>query len=95
MAGTLKAILKVISPKTFNRNSQFAHFFAAATIYLTIGIYSRRWVLYLTPVGIALAAWKEFWWDKHKEDADERGSDTQDFSFYMLGLIYAMAILFL
>jgi hypothetical protein len=92
---TFRAVMKAIDPGTFNRNSQYAHFGMAATIYLIIGRYSHSVMLWLLPVGVALAAWKEFYWDKHKEPADERGSDLEDFSFYCLGMAVALAVVML
>jgi len=94
---TARAVADAIDPINaafFNQVSQYAHFFAAATVYLTIGRFSHHWALYMLPVGIGLAAWKEFWWDSHKENAATRGSDLEDFSFYMLGILFGMLIVF-
>jgi hypothetical protein len=87
-----RKVVAAISPKTFNRNSQYAHFGMAAAIYLTIGRFSFHWMLYLAPVGIALAAWKEFWYDRHYESDEERGSDLEDFAFYCIGIAYAAVV---
>jgi hypothetical protein len=88
-----------IDPKFFNEVSQFAHFFAAATVYLTIFLVllaghwytPRRLLLWVIP-GVALAAFKEFWYDKHDENAETRGSDLEDFSFYVLGIVYGVSV---
>ena len=84
----------VVDPKFFNMVAQFSHFFAGATVYLTIGVlFSFRIAVFMLPVGVGLAAWKEFWYDMHKENPATAGSSIEDFAFYMAGIIYAMAIL--
>lgn len=45
-----------------------------------------------TSVGVAAAAFKEFWWDYHHEDAATRGSSLLDFSMYMVGILVAQFV---
>ena len=40
----------------------------------------------VTGVAVAAAAFKEFYWDYHYEDAATRGSSLLDFSMYMVGI---------
>ncbi|MGA7919065.1 MAG: hypothetical protein WCA38_05285 [Candidatus Acidiferrales bacterium] len=89
-----------IDPKFFNEVSQFAHFFSAATVYLSFRIvavhlhkFSWKWTWIIVACGVALAAWKEFWYDKHDENKATRGSDLEDFTFYMLGIGYALILI--
>lgn len=37
-----------------------------------------------------VAGVKEFWWDQHHESAVVRGSNFEDWSFYMLGAMGAI-----
>lgn len=46
-------------------------------------------------VGTAFAVVKEFVWDQNIEDPATRGSNLQDFSFYILGIAIANVVLWL
>ena len=84
-----------ISAADFDRNSQFAHFGMAATVYLTLGRFLHGHLFWsLVIMGIIAAAVKEFWWDSHEENAATRGSDLEDFAFYCVGIAYALLILY-
>lgn len=94
--------LNSIDPKFFNEVAQFAHFGVAAFIYLAIGhIAAKRgffhwsWYGALIALGVVAAAVKEFWYDKNFENEATRGSDLEDFTFYVLGIAAAVATLIL
>jgi hypothetical protein len=94
--------VNVIDPKFFNEVAQFAHVGVAGLIYLTVGVialkqglFSWKWYGPLVGVGVALAAWKEGYYDPRHENAATRGSDLEDFSFYMLGILIAQVVLWL
>ena len=42
---------------------------------------------------VLLAAVKEFWWDENYEDAATRGSNLEDWSYYVAGAAVALLIL--
>jgi hypothetical protein len=93
--------VNVIDPAFFNEVSQFAHTGIAGLVYLvighvaqTMGLFHWWWFATLAGVGVALAGWKEGYWDPRHENAATRGSGLQDFSFYILGIgIAVVAIL--
>jgi hypothetical protein len=83
-----------IDPKFFNQVSQWAHSGVACSVFfILLHFFSMRHVLEIfLPIGVALAAWKEFWYDKHDENAATRGSDLEDFTFYMVGIAAALSV---
>jgi hypothetical protein len=106
----LKSIARAIDPidpKFFNQVAQYAHFFAGATVaqyahffagatvFFIIGRFSHTWMFYLLPVGVGLAALKEFIIDPRTENEATRGSDLEDFCFYLLGMAVALAVVML
>ncbi len=95
---SLKTLIRAvdpIDPRFFNQVSQYAHYFAGMAVFLTIGRFSHRWMWYLLPVGVGLAALKEFVVDPRTENEATRGSDLEDFSFYCLGMALATAVVML
>ena len=80
-----------ISPDMFNFVSQQAHWLSTAWITL-IGLYffgpGSFW--YTIPVLVVYAAIKEFWYDQQYENAATRGSNLEDFSFYLLGIVITL-----
>jgi hypothetical protein len=94
--------INIISPAFFNEVSQFAHTGVVGYIYLAIGHVAQRrgffhwsWYGVLIGVGVALAAWKEGYYDVHHENAATRGSGLEDFAFYMVGILIAVLALWL
>lgn len=92
--------VNVIDPKFFNEVSQFAHAGVAGLIYLSIGHVAQKhdffdWLWYgiLIAAGVGLAAFKEFWYDPHYENPATRGSDLEDFSFYLVGISIAVVVI--
>lgn len=85
-----------IDPRFFNEVSQFAHFGMAGFIFMILlHVFSMRHVMEIfVPLGVALAAWKEFYYDKHDENPATRGSDLEDFSFYIFGITLALIVVF-
>ena len=90
----------VIDPSFFYEVAQFAHTGMAGLIYLGIAhiaqkhdLFKWSWYLALVTLGVAAAGVKEFWYDKNYENAATRGSDFEDFSFYCLGIIIAIAVI--
>jgi hypothetical protein len=82
-----------ISEKFFDYVSQMAHWATMAFWSLTLALFfGFSGVIVSNVLGVAYAAWHEFYWDP-------RGSDTEDFLFLLLGLaigdvVYAMASIF-
>ena len=89
-----------ISEKFFDYVSQMAHWATMAFWSLTLGLFfGFAGIIVSNVLGIAYAAWHEFYWDPRHENAETRGSDTEDFLFLLLGLaigdvVYAMASIF-
>ena len=76
-----------ITAKNFNEVAQFAHFGMAGLIFTALGKFLHDWRFWaLVAFGLAVAAWKEFYWDERYEDAETRGSSLEDFCFYALGI---------
>jgi hypothetical protein len=75
---------------SYNMTAQFAHAGMAYSITLSVlllfGMRSLYWYL---PASVGLAAFKEFYYDQKYETAEVRGSNTEDFLFYVLGIITA------
>jgi hypothetical protein len=92
--------VNVIDPKFFNEVSQFAHTGVAGLIYLSIGHIAQahsffRWAWYgvIIVVGIALAGFKEGYYDPRHENEATRGSGLEDFSFYVFGILIAVVVI--
>jgi hypothetical protein len=84
----------MIDDKTFNQVAQLGHFAGGAAIILTIAVISqsRTAVLIGFLVFMAVAAWKEFWYDEKHETAEVRGSSTEDFLVYLAGATAAVLV---
>jgi hypothetical protein len=96
------APVNVIDPHFFEVVSQFAHAGVAGLIYLSIGHIAQahsffRWTWYgiLIAVGIALAGFKEGYWDPRYENEATRGSGLEDFTFYLVGILVAVVVILL
>jgi hypothetical protein len=94
--------VNVIDPAFFNEVAQFAHAGVACSIYLSIGyiaekhsVFSWLWYGILILTGVVAAGVKEFWYDANFENQATRGSDLEDFSFYVLGIVIAVIVLWL
>jgi hypothetical protein len=94
--------VNVIDPEFFNEVSQFAHAGVSGLIYLSIAyiaerhsLFHWRWYGILIAAGIALAAFKEGWYDPRYENAATRGSGLEDFAFYMVGIVIAVVVILL
>jgi hypothetical protein len=76
-----------ITRKLFNQVAQLGHFAGGAAITLATVVLWRASYAPFAGFGIVvvLAAIKEFWFDEHYESAEVRGSNLEDFSFYLLG----------
>lgn len=66
---------------------------AAAIVGLTAARFHGHWKYFAAMIVIGLAALKEFWFDQHYEDAATRGSNLEDWSYYVLGTALALLIL--
>jgi hypothetical protein len=79
-----------IPESEFSLVSQWGHFAAGIawmTGWRTMLGHSLREVLITLGIGIAIAAWKEFWYDPRKETIVEQGSGLEDFSRYIFGFL--------
>lgn len=66
--------------------AQFSHALGGAFFVVAVGvIFGKCSTLYAFVLVAAGAAIKEFYWDYNFESPTDRGSDLEDFSFYMLG----------
>ena len=75
-----------ISPELFNEVAQLGHFAGGlAVIWGSIVLFGSGSVWWAFGTLAVVAGVKEFWWDQHHESAVVRGSNFEDWSFYMLG----------
>jgi 1,4-dihydroxy-2-naphthoate octaprenyltransferase len=90
---------RLIKPQTqialsLDEVAQASHVAIAAAV---VGLVSARWhgqsKFIAAVLVVILAAVKEFWFDKNYEDAATRGSDFEDWSYYCVGAIVALLIL--
>jgi hypothetical protein len=76
--------------------SQIGHFLGAYAAVLTLVLFNVHYWLLISLIGVtAWASFKEFYIDAKYEDPAIRGSDMEDFLFYMLGLVVGIGIVFL
>lgn len=79
---------------SFNEVAQASHFFIAAWAVGTSQAIWRGNAKFWACLGIVLfAAIKEFWYDHTYESPETRGSDLEDFLFYVLGAAAQLVIL--
>ena len=75
-----------IDPNFFNFVAQMSHFFFGAYFILASALlFGQTSVLGAFIILIIGAALKEFIYDANYENAATRGSDTEDFIFYVFG----------
>jgi hypothetical protein len=80
-----------ISPELFNEVAQLGHFAGGlAAIWGSIVLFGSGSVWWAFGTLAVVAGVKEFWWDQHHESAVVRGSNFEDWSFYMLGAMGAI-----
>lgn len=79
---------------TLDEVAQGSHVAIAAAV---VGLCSARWhgpSKYIAAIVVVLlAALKEFWFDRKYEDAATRGSDVEDWSYYVVGTALALLVL--
>jgi hypothetical protein len=79
---------------TFNEVAQAAHFFIGAWAVATSQAIWRGNAKFWASLGVLLfAAVKEFWYDHTYESPATRGSDLEDFLFYVFGVAVELLIL--
>ena len=79
-----------VSETEFNTVAQWGHFAAGIawmTGWRTMLGHSLKIDLITFGVGVAIAAWKEFWYDPRNETIVEQGSGLEDFSRYVFGFL--------
>lgn len=85
----------MISDSDFNRVSQSAHLLAGAlAVCATVAIFGASYKWYGAGGIIIFAAIKEFWYDYKYETPEIRGSSSEDFAFYCIGVIISLLALF-
>jgi hypothetical protein len=91
---SLMAVNSDITPKLFDSVAQWGHFAGGAAIVLAVVVISHhRTASVYALLGVtALAAFKEFWYDKRYESVEVQGSSLEDFLFYILGGTLAMLV---
>lgn len=83
----------MIDPKEFNMVAQNAHWEAGLCwVWGTIILFGPQYMWYAVGSGVAITAWKEFWYDYKYETDEVRGSSLEDFAFYWIGLFGAAAL---
>lgn len=72
---------------------QIGHFLGGYAAVLTLFVcHVQHWLL-ISIMGVTLwASVKEFYWDPRHEDPEVRGSDLEDFIFYIVGLIVGVGL---
>lgn len=79
---------------TFNEVAQASHFFIGAWAVATSQAIWRGDAKFWASLGVLLfAAVKEFWYDHTYESPETRGSDLEDFLFYVFGVAAELVIL--
>lgn len=83
-----------ISASLWETTAQFSHAGVACAIVQAVRSHSssNSLTLGVAGVAVALAAVKEFYYDRNFETTDARGSDLMDFSFYALGILIGLFI---
>jgi hypothetical protein len=82
-----------ISPKVFNDVAQSGHFLAGClAIFAPVVLLGGWWRFPGAAAIVLFAAGKEFWYDARYETAEVRGSDLEDFSFYIAGALISLAL---
>lgn len=72
---------------------QFSHALTGTTIVFgTIVLFAPKWLAVTLPLFIVYASVKEFWYDNTYETAEQRGSNWEDWGFYMVGMVTALAL---
>ena len=82
----IPAATTVVNKWIWEFTGQAAHASVAAIAMASLHHHAPHGVIWALAVGVPAAAFKEFWWDYHYEDAATRGSSLLDFSMYMVGL---------
>lgn len=84
----------MIDDKEFNSVSQNAHLLGGIVgIWAPFLIWGRLGALWAIPIVLVCAGIKEFWYDNKYETTEVRGSNFEDFFFYFVGVIIAIATL--
>jgi hypothetical protein len=68
---------------TFNEEAQFSHVVLAALIIVWFAFIGHSFLGVF--LAVSFGALKEFIYDHYYEDAETRGSDWQDFVYYLVG----------
>jgi hypothetical protein len=75
---------------------QLGHFLGGYAAVVTLALFHVHHWLLVSIVGVTgWAAFKEFYIDKKYEDPTMRGSDLEDFIFYIVGLAAGIGVAFL
>jgi hypothetical protein len=83
----------MIPEATFDTVSQLSHVgWGLAVVWGFALIGKPSWLWWVAPLGTALAAVKEFFYDQHYETTEVRGSNLRDFLFYCVGIYSALVI---
>ncbi len=76
----------MIDDKTFNQVAQLGHFAGGlAVVFGSEVLFGKKWGWLSFLILLAVAAIKEFWYDKYYETTEVRGSSSEDFTFYLIG----------
>jgi hypothetical protein len=55
-------------------------------------LFGVKWMYATVPLFILYASLKEFWYDQNYETEEQRGSNLEDWGFYMIGLVSALLL---
>jgi len=82
-----------IDPRTFNDVAQSGHFLAGClAVFAPIVLIGPWWRWVGGGAVVVWAAAKEFWYDSRFESTEVRGSDLEDFSFYVAGALVSLTL---
>ena len=83
----------VVSWLLWQEVGQTTHVLAGLLVILgPIALFGARfWYVWALAL-VLFASVKEFWYDENYETADERGSNLEDFGFYMVGLVVGILL---
>jgi hypothetical protein len=82
---------------TYDNLAQAAHAFAGYAVVLTAARLGRAPLIVVAPLFVVYAALKEFWFDIRYEKPEVSGGfpgGVRDFSFYMVGLVAGLIVVF-
>lgn len=83
----------VVSALLWNETGETAHVLAGLLVILgPIALFGPKYMWLWAGFMVLFASLKEFWYDENYETADERGSNLEDWGFYMIGTVVGIGL---